>query len=231
MSGARDNFKELAAREAVKLAQPGMVLGLGHGSTVEFALQALAERVEAGELNGIIGIPASSQTEARARELGIPLGDFNEHPHIDLTLDGADEVDRHLNLIKGGGGALLREKLLAQASQRVAIMVDESKLSPALGTKFALPLEVLPFGWAGQLDFLVQLGGQPQLRLGPGKKPVNSDQGNYILDCDFGAIQDLEGLARRLEARPGILEHGLFLGLATDVYVGGEKGVGHHKSS
>lgn len=221
-----DQHKQAAAAAAVRLVQSGMVVGLGHGSTVKFALEALAARLQAGELAGITGIPCSNETQSQATQLGIPLGDINQYAGIDLTLDGADEVDPQLNLIKGGGGALLREKIVAQASQREAIMVDESKLSDALGTRFALPVEVLPFAWRHAFNFIASLGGKPHLRE-HNRAPVLSDQGNYLLDCAFGPMADPHKLARQLEGHAGIMEHGLFLGLATDVFVAGPAGVRH----
>ncbi|MCW5873591.1 MAG: ribose-5-phosphate isomerase RpiA [Anaerolineales bacterium] len=221
-------FKKAAAVAAVQLVQNGMVVGLGHGSTVQFALEALAARLRAGELSGITGIPCSNHTQAEATRLGIPLGNIEDHVSIDLTLDGADEVDPELNLIKGGGGALLREKIVAQISQREVIMVDESKLSDALGRNFMLPIEVLPFAVRQAQDFITSLGAAPHLRQRDGQ-PVLSDQGNYLLDCAFGAIQDPYALARQLEGRAGIVEHGLFLGLTTDLFVAGAAGVRHQR--
>jgi len=221
-----EQFKQAAAQAAVQLVQSGMVVGLGHGSTVKHALDALGARLHAGDLTDIIGIPCSKHTQNEATRLGIPLGDINAYSHIDMTLDGADEIDPQLNLIKGGGGALLREKIVAQASHREVIMVDESKLSDALGTRFALPVEVLPFAWQHALDFIAGLGGNPQVREHNGM-PVLSDQGNYLLDCAFGPIADPHTLARQLEGRAGIVEHGLFLGLATDLLVAGPQGVRH----
>ncbi|UYN89501.1 MAG: ribose-5-phosphate isomerase RpiA [Anaerolineales bacterium] len=219
-----EQFKQAAAEAAVQLVQNGMVVGLGHGSTVKYALDALAARLHAGELTDITGIPCSKHTQAEATRLGIPLEDINQHRQIDLTLDGADEVDPQLNLIKGGGGALLREKIVAQASQREVIMVDEGKLSAALGTRFDLPVEVLPFAWQHSFDFIASLGSTPRVREHNGM-PVLSDQGNYLLDCAFGPIADPDALARQLEARAGIVEHGLFIGLATDMFVAGPEGV------
>ncbi len=205
-----------------------MIVGLGAGSTALLAVQGLAEALARGELAGILGIPCSSVIEAEARRLGIPLTTLEDHPVIDLTFDGADEVDPDLNLIKGGGGALVREKIVAQASRREIIVVDESKLSPLLGTRWALPVEVVPFGWGSQAAYLESLGARIRLRSGDGAaEPFITDQGNYILDCDFGPIADPVGLGARLDARTGIVGHGLFLGLATDVIVAGASGVRH----
>lgn len=226
-----DAYKKQAAEAAITLIESDMLVGLGHGSTVQFALEALAVKIASGELKGIVGIPASKHTELEATRLGIPLADFGNQPHIDLTFDGADEVDPHLNLIKGGGGALLREKMLAQNSRREVIMVDESKLSRKLGTNQALPLEVIPFGWQIHLDFIASLGGEAKLRLGKDGQPALSDQRNYLLDCKFRPISDVAALARQLETRSGIVEHGLFVGLATDVFVAGTRGLQHLKSA
>jgi ribose 5-phosphate isomerase A len=169
--------------------------------------------------------------EAEARALGIPLTTLEDQPPgpdglvIDLTFDGADEVDPNLNLIKGGGGALLREKIVAQSSRREIIIVDESKLSPALGTHWAVPVEVIPFGWRTQYAYLQSLGAQPILRLCQDGTPFVTDQGNYILDSAFGPIADPVDLGARLDARTGIVCHGLFLGIADEVIVAGVSGI------
>ncbi len=220
-------YKQQAADAAVALIEPGMVVGLGSGSTASLALRALASRIWDGELSRIVGVPCSVATEKEALSLGILLGDLGDYPQIDLTIDGADEVDAQLNLIKGGGGALLREKIVAQASRRELIIVDESKLSKQLGENHALPVEVAPFGWQSQAKYIASLGGNPQLRLDPSGKPMLSDQGNYLLDCQFGPISDLTSLASELASRAGIVEHGLFLGLASQAIVAGPDGVRH----
>jgi ribose 5-phosphate isomerase A len=222
-----DAHKQAAAQAAVELVQSGMLLGLGHGSTVQFALLALAERIKSAQVRDVVGIPCSKQTENEAARLGIKLADLNDYEELDLTLDGADEVDPELNLIKGGGAALLREKIVAQASRREVIMIDESKLSAQLGTRHALPVEVVPFAWQRQRDFIAELGGNPSLRQDAKGAAVLSDQGNYLLDCDFGPIQDPAALAAKLAGRAGIVAHGLFLGLATDVIVAGASGIRH----
>jgi ribose 5-phosphate isomerase A len=183
--------------------------------------------LQEGRLRDVLGVPCSRQVEEEARRLSIPLTTLNEHPVVDLTIDGADEVDPDLNLIKGGGGALLREKIVAQASRREIIVVDESKLSPALGTHWPVPVEVVPFGWRTQAAYLESLGGQPTLRLSDDGTPFKTDQGNLILDCQFEPISDPAQLAARLNERAGIVEHGLFLGLATDVIIAGAQGVRH----
>ncbi len=162
-----------------------------------------------------------------ARDLGLPLVALEERPSIDLTIDGADEVDPQLRLIKGGGGALLREKIVAQASTREVIVVDASKLSDRLGTHHALPLEVTPFGWRTHLPFLEALGLRPTLRVDAAGRPVQTDQGDYLLDCATAPLDEPEVLARTLEGRAGIVEHGLFIGLATDLIVAGPSGIEH----
>jgi ribose 5-phosphate isomerase A len=220
-------LKRKAGERAVDFVQSGMVVGLGHGSTTLFALKRLARLLEDGELQDILGIPTSSQVEEDARALGIPLTTLNDHRTIDLTIDGADEVDDDLNLIKGGGGALLREKIVAQASRRELIVVDETKLSPTLGIQWPLPVEVAEFGWRSQERFLKSLGARVTLRRGDDGSPFTTDQGNLILDCDFGALSHPDELAGQLQERAGVIGHGLFLRLASDVIVGTEEGTRH----
>ncbi|MEN3010951.1 MAG: ribose-5-phosphate isomerase RpiA [Candidatus Bipolaricaulaceae bacterium] len=222
-----ERWKREAAEAAVEAVRPGMVVGLGHGSTARYALLRLAELWRAGKLPGLRVIPCSRRVEEEARALGLPLATLEEHPEVDLTIDGADELDPKLNAIKGGGGALLREKIVAQATRREVIVADHTKLSPVLGTRFPVPVEVLPFGWKGQARFLEGLGARVALRLGADGAPFRTDQGNYILDCWFGPIPDPWGLARRLEARAGILGHGLFLGLVHEAFVAGPAGLRH----
>jgi ribose 5-phosphate isomerase A len=176
-------------------------------------------------LENIKGIATSLQVETHARELGIPLATFAEEPRLDITIDGADEVDPDLNLIKGGGGALLREKIVAQASDREIIVIDETKLSDQLGTRFVLPVEVLTFGWELQAEFIQSLGATVNLRIARSGDRYLTDEGNLVLDCDLGPIADVHALAVKLEGRAGIVEHGLFIGLATEVVVAGSEGV------
>lgn len=218
--------KRAAAARALEFVEDGMKLGLGTGSTAKWFVDLLAGRMRAEGLQ-ITGVPTSSRTKAQAESLGIPLATLDEAGWLDLTIDGADEFDADMNLIKGGGGALLREKIVAQASRREIIVVDESKLSPALGTHWPVPVEVVPFGWRTQAAYLESLGGQPTPRLGDDGTPFKTDQGNLILDCRFEPISDPAQLAARLDERAGIVEHGLFLGLATDVIVAGAEGVRH----
>lgn len=220
-------LKQRAAEKAVEFVQSGMVVGLGHGSTSIFALRRLAQLIANGDLTGILGVPCSRQVEHEARSLGIPLTSLDEQAEIDLTIDGADEVDPHLDVIKGGGGALLREKMVAQATRREIIVVDESKLSPALGTTWAIPIEVVEFGWRAQARFLARLGGEAVLRQTDEGDPFHTDQGNLILDTHFGPLADPYALAHELEGRAGIVEHGLFLNLVTDVIVASETSVRH----
>ncbi|MGH2582422.1 MAG: ribose-5-phosphate isomerase RpiA [Anaerolineales bacterium] len=229
MTSSQNDLKARAAKAAVDLVESGMVVGLGHGSTVEYAVDALANRVAEGTIKDIVAIACSLKTESLALQRGIPLVDLNDRPVIDLTIDGADEVDPALNLIKGGGGALMREKIVAQASRREVIIVDEIKVSHMLGTRQDVPIEVSPFGWKTQQAYIAQLGCQAKLREGAAGEPYQTDQSNFILDCSFGPIEDSKALAHQLEARAGILEHGLFIELATDVIVAGKKGLQHLK--
>lgn len=223
----RDKWKQDAAWRAAELVRPGMIVGFGHGTSAHHALVRIADLLRSGALGDICGVPCSNEVEAAARELGIPLTTLDEHPELDLTIDGADEVDPHLNLIKGGGGALLREKIVAQASRREAIVVDEGKLSRALGTRCPVPVEVLPFGWKTHLRFLEGLGAEVAVRFAAAGGPFRTDHGNFILDCRFGPIADPHALARELDGRAGIVAHGLFLDLATDLFVAGPAGVRH----
>ncbi|HUU41932.1 MAG TPA: ribose-5-phosphate isomerase RpiA [Desulfatiglandales bacterium] len=222
-------LKKQAAEYAVKFVESGMVVGLGHGSTAMFALKRIAELLNESMLNDILGVPCSLMVEKEARRLGIPITTLDEHPTIDLTIDGADEVDQNLDLIKGGGGALLREKIVAQASRREIIVIDESKLSPALGTRWPVPVEVIPFGWRTQALYLESLGADVSLRQNADNNNFITDHDNLILDCRFGPILRPAQLAENLNSRAGIVEHGLFIGLATDIIVAHTKGVRHLK--
>jgi ribose 5-phosphate isomerase A len=202
-----------------------MVVGLGHGSTARFALEELARRLESGKLADIRGVPCSREVEEHARRLGLPLTDLSASPAIDLTIDGADEVDPSLDLIKGGGGALLREKIVAQASRRELIVVDESKLSSTLGSSTPLPVEVVRFGAEPAKRLLQGLGGVVSLRRGPDGACVLTEEGNWILDCELPGIADPYALAARLDEHAAVAAHGLFLGLASEVFVGDSAGV------
>ena len=227
-SHPRAKLKQEAAEFAVQFVHSGMVVGLGTGSTAIFATRRIGALLRTGKLQNITAFATSKATQDEAEQLAIPMMDHSLPLAIDLTIDGADEVDPLFNLIKGGGGALFREKIVAQASAREIIVVDDSKLSDRLGTRFALPVEVSPFGWRSQLRFLESLGARCIIRKNKqdGSQFV-TDSGNMILDCNFGPIADVNALAAQLGARAGIIEHGLFLGIATDVIVAGEGGVEH----
>jgi len=221
-----EKLKRLAAKCAVDMVQSGMVLGLGHGSTTRHAVDIIGERVQSGELRDIVGVPTSEYTTAQARAMGIPLATLAEQPVLDLAIDGADEVDPDLNLIKGLGGALLREKIVEIAARRFVVIVDESKLVERLGTRGPLPVEVTQFAWEAHAHWLESLGCRPEQRREADGAPFVTDNGNYIIHCTFPeGISDPVALGRTLNARPGILEHGLFLGMATEVVVAGAEGV------
>jgi ribose 5-phosphate isomerase A len=205
------------------LVEDGMVVGLGTGSTAAFAVEAIGKRVQAGLR--ILGIPTSRRTAEQARILGIPLAALTENRRVDLTIDGADEVEMgSLDLIKGRGGALLREKIVASVSERLVIVVDESKIVERFG-RSALPVEVVPFGWKATKRKLRDLGATPSLRRGPDGKPFISDGGHYILDCILDPGLSPASLKEALDSVVGLVEHGLFLGMASQVFVGGTQGL------
>ena len=214
-------MKKRAAEKAVEQVRPGMVVGLGVGSTASYAVKRIAELLRLGDLQDIVALPCANSVEDMARRLGIPLTTLNDHPEVDLTIDGADEVDPSLNLIKGGGGALLKEKIVAQASRRELIAVDEGTLSRKLGEQWAVPVEVTPFGWRAQALFLEDLHAKVELRRSKDGSVFITDQGNYILDSNFGPISNPHELAALLDARAGIVEHGMFLRIASEVIVAG----------
>jgi len=223
---ANDHLKKQAAIYTIDhYIQPGMVLGLGVGSTAFHAIRYLGQKLQSGELTDIVGVPAAERSASLAREVGVPLSTLDEHPRLELTFDGADEVDPHLNLIKGGGGALLREKVIAQASDSEIIMVDPSKLVPMLGTTWAVPVEVIDFGINVHQAFLKSLGGDPVLRLTDDGTPYRTDHGNVILDTNFGQIENPGQLAAQMKSQAGIVEHGMFLGLTTRVVIGEPDGI------
>jgi ribose 5-phosphate isomerase A len=214
---ANEGEKEAAGRAAAKLVRDGDVVGLGTGSTAYFTVIALGERVKAGLK--ILGIPTSMQTADLARAVGIPLTTLDEHPEIDITIDGADEADPQLRLIKGGGGALLREKVVASASKKMVVIADSAKMVLVLGN-FPLPVEIIAFARVVVEKKIVGLGGSPRLRTRPDGSVYTTDNGNQILDCSFGRIEDPPALALTLSNTPGIVEHGLFIGLASLALVG-----------
>lgn len=220
----RDEQKRAAAETAAALVQSGMVVGLGTGSTAFFAIETLIRRVRVGL--DIVAIPTSERSAAQAREGGIRLVDFAQHRRIDLTIDGADEIlPGPLHLVKGHGGALLREKIVAAASTRLVIIADDSKLVDSLGAKMRVPVEVVRFGWQTTAGRLASLGGRPVLRQGPDGAPFQTDGGNLILDCDFGPIADPPGLERELGQVVGLVETGLFIGMAETALVASATGV------
>ncbi|HTC11171.1 MAG TPA: ribose-5-phosphate isomerase RpiA [Acetobacteraceae bacterium] len=216
----RDALKRQAAEHAVQFVQSGMVVGLGTGSTAIHATRRIAALVHEGALRDVVGFATSRAVWDEAVQLGLPMLTEDMPRAIDLTIDGADEIDPELNLIKGGGGALLREKIVAQASARVVIVADDSKLSPRLGTHWAVPVEVLDFGWQTQARFLAALGAQVAVRQGK-----RTDQGNMILDCRFGPITNATDLAAALDAHAGIVAHGLFLKLAHEAVIADRDGI------
>ena len=220
----RDALKRAASEAAVELVEDGMVVGLGTGSTAAFAVEALARRHRQGLR--FVGIPTSERTAAQARAAGIPLTSFSEHQQIDLTIDGADEVERRtLNLIKGLGGALLREKIVAAASRRLAIIVDSAKLVDQLGTHTPVPVEVVAFGLEATRAALEVRGASVQLRESPTREPFVTDSGNRILDCSFGPISDPARLEERIGCIVGVVESGLFISRADPVFVADAAGV------
>src|SRR6202161_1473521 len=213
---ANDQEKEAAARASLRFVKDGQVVGLGTGSTAAYFIQLLGEQVKSGLR--IRGIPSSDRSREQAVGLGIPLTTLDECPQIGVTVDGADEVDPQLRLIKGGGGALLREKIVASATKQLVIVADASKRVPVLG-KFPLPVEVIKFAQAVVVKKIEALGAEVELRRGTDGSPYLTDENNYILDCRFGQIPDADELARRLSDMPGVVEHGLFIGMARVVLV------------
>ena len=219
------NPKQRAAEAAVSYVRNGMVVGLGTGSTADHFLQALATAMTSGKIRNLRGVPTSRQSELRAGQLGIPLATLAQCPSPDITIDGADEVDPHLNLIKGLGGALLREKVVAQNSKTLLIIADASKTVSKLGEHSPLPVEVTIFGHEVQSQFLRNLGCEPTLRHDATGQIFVTDNGNYIYDCRFPGISDPADLESKLKSRAGIVETGLFLNLARIVLIGTDTGV------
>ncbi len=215
--------KRAAAERSLEYVRDGMCLGLGSGSTAAIMLELLGQRVRDGLR--VRGVPTSEASRQVAEHAGIPIVTFDEVSSLDLTIDGADEVDPQLNLIKGGGGALLREKIVASLSRRVVIIVDSQKQVPRLGA-FPLPVEVVQFAWRPLAQRLGELGATPVLRRGPDGGAYVTDEGNLVLDCAFGRIDDPAALAARLDAMPGVVDHGLFVGLAHTLVVGRSDGTG-----
>ncbi|MGH9514593.1 MAG: ribose-5-phosphate isomerase RpiA [Terriglobales bacterium] len=216
-SDPRDQEKQIAARAAADLVEAGSIVGLGSGSTAAYAVRFLAERVRNGLK--IVGIPTSQQTQHLAEQLGIPLATLDAHPKIDIDIDGADEIDPQLNLIKGGGGAFLREKIVASVSRRFIVIGDSAKQVKRLG-KFPLPVEVVPFAQSLIKPQIEALGAKVSLRNYAYGNPYITDEGHHILDCTFGEIVDPAALAEKLCHIPGVIEHGLFIGMAEMALIG-----------
>ncbi|MEK4465823.1 MULTISPECIES: ribose-5-phosphate isomerase RpiA [unclassified Paenibacillus] len=214
------NVKQLAAEKAVEFVKDGMKIGLGTGSTAYWAINKLGERVSEGLK--ITAVATSRASEEQARELGIPIVAFGDIDSLDLTIDGADELDSSLQLIKGGGGALLREKIVASNSTRMIVIADESKVVNTLG-KFPLPVEIVPFAWEWTVAKLAKLGCNPELRRS-GEELYKTDNGNYIADCRFEVIESAPKLALTIQSIPGVVEHGLFIGIAAMAIVGKKDG-------
>jgi ribose 5-phosphate isomerase A len=222
-----DQRKRRAAECAAALIDSGMRLGLGTGSTARHVLDVIGERLADGALRDIVGVPTSRATESYATRLGIPLVPLEAQDRLDLAIDGADEVDPGLDLIKGLGGALLWEKIVESTADRLAIVVDDGKLVDRLGQRSPLPVEVVPFSWKAQLRHMRGVGAEPAIREADGK-PFMTDSGHYIVDCTFPhGIEDATQVEAALRARPGIVATGLFLGMATDVFVAGADDVRH----
>jgi ribose 5-phosphate isomerase A len=216
--------KQIAAESAVELVKNGMVIGLGSGSTAEIAIRILGEKVKKGLR--VVGVPTSRKSEEIARALGVRLATLEDYPELDLTIDGADEVELGLlDLIKGRGGALLREKIVASSSRQLIIVVDESKIVTTLGAHSEVPVEIVSFGWLSTARRLEKLGWKPVLRLEAGGVPFVTDGGHYILDCSFESGILLQSRAAQLHDTVGVVEHGMFLGMATRVHVGSANGV------
>jgi ribose 5-phosphate isomerase A len=221
-----EGLKRQAAEAAMAQVTSGMVLGLGTGSTVAHLLDLLEAAISGGRLRDLVAVPTSLQTERRASAIGIPLIGLGDRDRIDLTIDGADEISPALDLIKGGGGALLREKMVAQASDRVVIIADAAKRVDRLGTTFALPIEVVRWGWEAHAHFLRDRGADVVLRAGKDGSPFTTDNGQLILDCRFpDGIEDPRALEDALSRRAGIVETGLFLGLADEAIVATAQGI------
>ncbi|MEM4258713.1 MAG: ribose-5-phosphate isomerase RpiA [Candidatus Thermoplasmatota archaeon] len=219
----QEELKRRAAEKAVEYVEDGMVLGLGTGSTVEYMVKKLAEKIREGLT--IQAVPTSVKTKKLAAEYKIPLVDFDECTMLDLTIDGADEVDSNLNLIKGGGGALTREKIVAFHSKKVIIIVDETKIVKGLGCDTPVPVEVVKFGWKATQKTLEELSGCTAELRRIVDEPFITDNSNYIIDCDFGKIDDPDVLEKELNNIPGVVENGLFIGLADEVIVGSKQGI------
>lgn len=225
--GDMTELKRQAGEKAVEFIRSGMVVGLGTGSTAVHAVRAVGRLLQNGQLQNIVAIPTSEVTADEARSLQIPLVTFDTHPVIDITIDGADEADPNLDVIKGLGGALLREKIVAAVSKRFVIVADYSKRVTQLGSQAPVPVEVIPFAERPVRDYLQSLGARVEKRLDEGKRPYRTDENNIILDCYIGPIADPHQLAAAIRQQPGVVEHGLFLNMATDVILATPDGIEH----
>ena len=225
MAPTQNELKKLAAEKAVERVETGMVVGLGTGSTAAFAVSAIGERMKSEGLN-IIGVPTSIRTFEQATELGIPLATLEEQPKLDLAIDGADEIElSSLNLIKGAGGALLREKLVEVSAEKLIIIADSTKKVDKLGSKFALPVEIVRFGWKSIFSRVESVGCNPVLRTVEGGDPYITDEKHYILDCQFGPMDDPVAIADALKGTAGVVEHGLFIDMVHEAIVATDSGI------
>jgi ribose 5-phosphate isomerase A len=228
MSKSIELLKKEAGEQAAEYVKSGMVVGLGTGSTAVHAVRAIGHMLQNGRLHDIVGIPTSEETRREAERLGIPLTNFDENPVIDITIDGADEIDPKMDLIKGLGGALLREKIVAAVSKKMIVVSDHRKIVNKLGTRAPVPVEVIPFARQPVTVFLESLGARPVLRMDPetGKNPVITDENNILLDCWFeGGLDNPIEMGLAIRSQPGVVEHGLFFNLATHAVVAAPEGV------
>jgi ribose 5-phosphate isomerase A len=221
----REAAKQQAAEQALQYVHSGMALGIGTGSTAKYLMYGLADRLRDGRLRDLVGVPTSEATAAMCRELGIPLATLEQRPRLDLAIDGADEIDPALNLVKGLGGALLREKIIAASAGRFIVIADDAKLVGQLGTRVPLPVEVIEFGVPLAVRRLAELGCTPVPRSIATGGLFRTDEGNVILDCHFPGIADAAVLSVAIRAIPGVVEHGLFIGMATVALISGSAGV------
>jgi ribose 5-phosphate isomerase A len=223
-----ENLKRQAAELAVEQIQSGMVVGLGTGSTAVHVLRRIAALLAEGTLTDIVGIPTSEATAREAEKGGVPLGTLDDYPVIDIAIDGADEIDPGLNLIKGLGGALLHEKIVARAARCFIVVADDRKRVERLGTQSPVPVEVIPFARRPVADYISSLGADVVVRQANGR-PFTTDEGNIILDCRFDPLEDPPATAALIKSRTGVVEHGLFLGIASEAIVASAEGVVHLK--
>ena len=227
----REKAKKRAAIEAVKLVDDSFTIGLGSGTTVAYAIQEIGKKIKTEKLR-VLGVPTSHQALMLAVKIGVPLTTLNESPHLDLAIDGADQIDEKLNLIKGMGGALTREKIVASAAKKFVIVADETKLAENLGINQPVPVEVLPFALPSVTLKLRKIGGKPILREAKGKVgPVVTDNGNFIVDVDFGLIKAPKQLDSQIKRMPGVIETGLFIEMADTAYIGTQTAVEKHERS